>query len=180
MLHDPLLKQSIEHYRSDILKSYVLKHNKSWYAFANRTHRRGIPFEHIQLVTHCYRTTSSWAAAVASNVSGSFEISLSGGPLGIVNANVSASVGRKRSGSVVSRSGGGSDIIQVSTGEDGKKIDKEKNQTMFVQGWRAKPDFKIFRVLQPSLIQYSMKWFGPCRTRVVSGVLLSLSLSEKT
>lgn len=111
-------------------------------------------------------------------MSGSFEISISGGPLGPVNANVSASVGIKRNGSVVCRSGGELDSVQVTTGEDGRN-EKDKDQTMFVQGWRAKPDFKIFRVLQPGLVQYSMKWAGPCRSGVVSGVLLFSSLSEK-
>lgn len=166
MLHDPLRKEMVEHYRGDNLKDYVLKHGKSWYTFANRTLRRGIPFEHLQLVTHCYRT-SSWAAAVASNISGKFEMELSGGPGGMVNASVSASVGRKRNGSVVCRSSGSvrSDSL-TRTGEDEKKND----QTVFVQGWRAKPDFKIFRVLRPDLMLYASKWAGPCRGGVVSNV----------
>lgn len=123
----PLTKEMIDHYRSDFVTDYVRKHLRSWYIFANRKLRRGINFEQLIFVTHCYKT-SSWSAAVlSSTVSRGFELSFSGGVIAAASVGLSTSFKKE-----VHR-----EAPLCRTGPPVPSDDEQlpNDQTAFVQGW---------------------------------------------
>lgn len=123
VLKTPLVKEMIQDYRDDRIKNYVQKHSQSWEIFANKKLGRGVKPQQIILVTHCYRT-SSWTSAVSVGVPENFGLKFS---KGVLTANVATSrfTRSKHRGTAVIRS---SPAV----------VGKDADQTVFVQGWKAK------------------------------------------
>lgn len=132
----------IKHYQSDLLKNYVRKDANAWHIFSNRIHHRGTKIDDLFLVTHSY-LTSSWAAAVATEISGDFSISLPVGVPGLVDAEISASREVEHKCSVLRRSGPQRQLTPAD-GNDGE-MPTVPDQNVFVRGWKVEK--RLFRTL---------------------------------
>lgn len=130
----------IDHHRSDLITDYVRKHSKSWYIFANRKLRRGVKFEDLLFVTHCYKTASWSSAVLPSTVSRGFELSLSGGILGAASAEIATSFGKKLYREAP--------LCRTGPPLPEKGAQLSNDQSVFVQGWTASRWLKVLPIIR--------------------------------
>ncbi|KAH9066169.1 hypothetical protein EDB87DRAFT_1589299, partial [Lactarius vividus] len=120
----PVIARREDTLHQDLFRRWILKHIKSWFAFARQL-GMGIEMEDIILVTGCHRTTS-WTNTVFNEAQTNVGVSL-GVEVGVLDASVNWRASNIRiQGAIVN-------------GPTGRNL--PENQCIFIRGFRVKRFF---------------------------------------